>query len=58
MRAFLREAVTLLSMHSEILYLRNRLRSFMQSATVYHSGPRSHDPDRDPYQPVNTSADE
>ena len=58
MRAFLREAVTLLSMHAEVLYLRNRLRSFMQSATVYHSGPRSHDPDRDPYQPVNTSADE
>ncbi len=58
MRAFLHEAVFILSMHAEVLYLRNRLRSYMQSATVYRSGPRTHDPDREPYQPVYTTSDE
>ena len=52
MRTFLREAVGVLSMHSEILFLRNRLRSFMAQAKVYRSGPRAHNPDTDPYQPV------
>lgn len=58
MRAFLHEAAFLLSMHAEVLYLRNRLRSYLQSATVYRSGPRTHDPDKEPYQPVYTTNDD
>ncbi len=54
MRGFLREAVGMLSVHLEILYLRDRLSSLLASARVYREGPRAHNPDTEPYEPVRT----
>ncbi len=57
MRDFLHTSATLLQLHAENLYLGNRLRSLMDSATVYRTGPRKHDPDTEPYQPRIDSSD-
>lgn len=57
MRSFMRGAATLLSLHSENLYLHNRISATLDSATVYRSGPRAHDPDTEPYRPAMPEED-
>ena len=42
MRTFFREAVGLLTVHTENLYLRMRLRKSMDMAQIYTHGPRTH----------------
>ncbi len=58
MRAFLQDAVGMLTLHTENLYLRQRLSDNLELARVYTRGPRAHDPDTEPYQPVITDKED
>ncbi|MBQ1845615.1 MAG: GAF domain-containing protein [Desulfovibrio sp.] len=58
MRTFLRQALVLLSLHLENLYLKTRLKSSMEKAQIYRKGPRLHDPDTSPYQPPRSGEED
>ncbi|MDO5538412.1 MAG: hypothetical protein Q4F72_12915 [Desulfovibrionaceae bacterium] len=58
MRTFLNEAVGLLTVHTENIYLRYRLRETMELAPVYTRGPRAHNPNSEPYKPVKTDKED